>query len=361
MAKIIQLVDSSGIGGIERHIATLTGGLRAHNFDAEILLYADHGPHAWLDQLRAENLPFSLSGGSYTSLVKHLRVHGATLIHTHGYKAGILGRLAALHLGIPVVSTFHAGERGRFPVSLYQAVDQWSAFCTPSIAVSQPIADNLRFGATLIPNFIAAPEGPASAPLPQTIAFVGRLSHEKGPDIFGELARRHSGVASFHFFGDGPMRAELEHAYGDVANFHGMATNMSSIWPQIGLLMISSRAEGLPMVALEALAAGVPVASARLGALPTLIDPGQNGWLFQPAHLEEASAAIEAWSTRREDPALRRQCWQTIERGYSLSQGLSRILSVYSSAGFNRTAQPESSSRLAAAAPIPARPPHKST
>ena len=51
-AAIRLLVDSSGIGGIERHVAVLAQALRRRGYDARVLLLADHGANAWLDPTR---------------------------------------------------------------------------------------------------------------------------------------------------------------------------------------------------------------------------------------------------------------------------------------------------------------------
>ncbi|OYW35551.1 MAG: hypothetical protein B7Z45_06535, partial [Azorhizobium sp. 12-66-6] len=138
--EIWQLVDSRGIGGIERHVSVLTQALNAAGHPARVLLLADHGEHPFLAQLRAEQVPFAVLDGRFSTLLRRLRTERPRLLHTHGYKAGILGRLAARLAGVPCVSTFHAGERGRFPVSLYQAVDAATARLATRIAVSAPIA-----------------------------------------------------------------------------------------------------------------------------------------------------------------------------------------------------------------------------
>ncbi len=48
------------------------------------------------------------------------------------------------------------------------------------------------------------------------------------------------------------------------------------------LFALTSRSEGMPLVVLEAWAAGVPVIASRIGGLPEMIDDGRNGVLFPP-------------------------------------------------------------------------------
>src|SRR5206468_3052768 len=132
----------------------------------------------------------------------------------------VAARLARLPGGIPVASTFHAGERPAGAVGLYDLADRWTAGLGARVAVSRQIAGRLPWPATLVPNFVALPPA-APGPRPLTVAFVGRMVPEKGPDRFVALARMlrdAPGAASpgarFLAFGDGPDRAAAEAAAG---------------------------------------------------------------------------------------------------------------------------------------------------
>ena len=92
---IWHLIDSRTIGGAERHIAILLLCLRRRNIAAEAVLYRGYGNNQWLSQLSADSLPFRVLGGSPRSLIQALVQKKPKLLHVHGYKAGILGRLPA--------------------------------------------------------------------------------------------------------------------------------------------------------------------------------------------------------------------------------------------------------------------------
>ena len=130
------------------------------------------------------------SGRWAAPLVRRLRRPSRpALLHTHGYKANLLGRLAGLLTRVPTVATYHAGEKPPGMLAWYDRADRWTSFLGGRIAVSRPILARLPFGGWLVPNFVAVPPRPsASAGQPDVVAYVGRMSLEKGPDMFCDLA-----------------------------------------------------------------------------------------------------------------------------------------------------------------------------
>ena len=68
---------------------------------------------------------------------------------------------------------------------------------------------------------------------------------------------------------------------------------MAAVWPQIDLLIIPSRYEGLPMAALEAMVRGIPVIATAVGNLPQLVDHGSNGYIAQSE--SELNTNLSAW------------------------------------------------------------------
>lgn len=333
------LVDSRTVGGIERHVATLAQALAQSGIACEVVLLADYGDNPWCTQLRDGRVPFRALDGTLGGLLRAVSHSRPALLHTHGYRANVLGRLVAKVTGTPVVATFHAGERAPFPVSAYQLLDEWTCVLGGRIAVSEAIQRAIPYRSTFIQNFMLMPPAPAAGPLPRRIGFVGRLSHEKGPDRFCELARRCGSLGEWHMWGDGTMRQALEQQYGDVVRFHGLVTDLAPVWASLGLLVMPSRAEGLPMAALEALAAGVPIAASAVGGLPTVVVPGETGWLFDAANFDAAAQTIAAWANL-DDAAqqrLRSACRALVNARFSPDSQLPKVLDVYRTVGWKDT------------------------
>lgn len=325
-----QLLDSRGIGGIETHVCTLAEGLLAAGVPVAVVLLRAYGDHPMRDRLERSGIGLSSIDGGLPALVRRLRVERPAVVHTHGYKAGILGRIAAKLAGVPVVSTFHAGEPGTGMLRLYTMADRLTSVLAPKIAVSPAIAATLPGSKHLIGNFVTVPADELPAARPRTVAFVGRLSHEKGPDIFARLAEAFPGER-FIVFGDGPMRQEVEKA---PLEMRGLVRDMGPHWPEIGLLCMPSRHEGLPLASLEAMARGIPVAAFGVGALPDLIRDGENGWVAPSGDEARLRAGIAAWLDLDDDGRRRvgAAARETVRAGYDRDVAVRRLREIYAAA-----------------------------
>ncbi len=328
---ILHFLDSRSFGGIEAHVETLARAQAEAGENVAVLMWRFYPDSQTRVRFETAGLRLLSAGGSLAELFRVLARLPVSLIHTHGYKANILGRLAGRMRGFGVVSTFHAGERGPFPVSVYQAIDERSSFLGKRIAVSQPIADALPFAARVISNFVDVPPLNLTRKQARGIVFAGRLSHEKGPDLFCAVAQLLAGQAEFAAFGEGVMLHELRQSHSAFVSFNGFASDMANVWEQTGLLLMPSRSEGLPMAALEAMARGIPVAAAAVGALPDVIEHGVDGFLFPAGDISGAVRCVRQWLDMDEanKAAMRAAARRTIELRYSSAKGLADVFDVY--------------------------------
>jgi glycosyltransferase involved in cell wall biosynthesis len=120
-----------------------------------------------------------------------------------------------------------------------------------------------------------------------------RLTPEKG--VADAIAACRSAGRPLLVAGDGPQRAELEAlaAGGDV-RFTGRvgADELAALRAEAAVAIVPSRyAEILPLAALEAMAAGLPVAAARSGGLAEIVPPAG---LYPPGDVAALAARIDA-------------------------------------------------------------------
>jgi glycosyltransferase involved in cell wall biosynthesis len=120
----------------------------------------------------------------------------------------------------------------------------------------------------------------------------------------------------------------------DAIVFKGPRDGMESAWPDIGLLAITSRAEGLPLAALEAMAHGVPVAAFAVGDLPALIDHGSSGFIAPAGDLAALRACVAAWHAMspEQHAAMGQAAWRCVRDRYSRETGASRVAAIHDAA-----------------------------
>lgn len=327
--QIWLLIDSSQIGGIETHILQLAKGLQDHAQSVQVFFIRCYPNHPIYNLLEQKKIQYSFLDKSPLSLIQSIMQQRPAIIHTHGYKAGILGRLSSFVTNTPCVSTFHAGEKPTGKVRLYDWIDRASAgLSSQSLAVSELVSARLYTRNQIMNNFVDITQAKPSCG--REIAFVGRLSQEKGPDTFLDIARNLN-TLDFDVYGDGPMADTLKNESPKNVTFHGFQPDMDSVWSSISLLIISSQYEGLPMAALEAMARGIPVISFDVGALHTVIDHGRNGWLATSSNHLELSHYISLWldTCEEEKQAMRLRAIQKIQDNFSQQIMIPKYINIY--------------------------------
>lgn len=275
------VIDSYTLGGIETHVEQLASGLRNANQPVSVWLVTRYStPSLLAERLAALSIPvyyINDKNTSATHFYQQLINEKPLAVHAHGYKASLLTKIVCLLTSTPQITTYHAGETPQGRVWLYDWLDRYSALLSKrSIAVSDKISEKLPVVSLRFNNFIETSDIEPS--FGHQIAFVGRVSHEKAPDRFKQLSIDLP-EWDFHIYGDGPLRQQIIDRSPRNLFFHGYQNNMALTWHQIGVLIVCSRYEGLPLTALEAMAHGIIVIATDVGDLSHLIQDGYNGFL----------------------------------------------------------------------------------
>ncbi len=153
-------------------------------------------------------------------------------------------------------------------------------------------------------RFSDPPPLPRARPL--RLVAIGRFSEQKGflallPAL--AAARRHADI-HLTLVGDGELRPGIEaliamHGLQDAVTLTGWLDE-AGVRNQLAAshaLVLSSFAEGLPMVIMEAMAQGRPALATAIAGVPELVRPGETGWLIpagDEARLCEAMVALAA-------------------------------------------------------------------
>jgi|YNPBryBLVA2012_1023415.scaffolds.fasta_scaffold11933_2 glycosyltransferase involved in cell wall biosynthesis len=265
------------------------------------------------------------------------------IVHTHSSKAGVLGRAAAalcrMLTGSPrvIVHTVHG-----FGFHPRQAAVVRTLFETVEWACSR-ITDRLIFVSQANRNHagalgIARPGRTEliRAGLPTAmfvgvtaqrarvrremgihedafvITTIGPFKPQKNHADFVRLAARLRDIAAvrgerpplFLVAGDGILRPYIESlirrsGVEDIVRLLGWHRNIPSLLGASDLLVMTSRWEGLPVAAVEALVAGLPVAAFRIDGLADIIENGVNGFLVTPGDVAALADAVHTIRTDR--------------------------------------------------------------
>jgi glycosyltransferase involved in cell wall biosynthesis len=325
---IVHLTASTFFGGPERQMLGLAQSLPP-DCRSVFLSFGEGGrcqnflKEAWRQGIEAKELTrdtphFAAAVREIADQLRHCR---ADVLCCHGYKADVLGRLAARRRHLPVVAVSRGWTGENAKVSLFEALDRLHLrWMDHVVCVSEGQAIKVRRAGvaaskvTVIHNAIATgrfdnPDpvyrqnlrGYFASPRSHIVGAAGRLSPEKG---FGVLLDAAALVAArvpevgFVVFGDGPLRGELEmriEATGLARNvvLAGHHHSLDPFMPFLDAFVLPSFTEGLPNVVLEALAASVPVVATAVGGTPEVLEDGKSGFLVCPGDAEALGGRIQ--------------------------------------------------------------------
>ncbi len=269
---------------------------------------------------------------------------GADLLHIHEGRSVTIGALRSLTRGTPFVVV-----RGVWQPPNPSGLSRWRYERAAAVVpISTPIAELMRaysgrLKLTVIPDCVRPlDQDPdrsralrAGAGGRLVVGHVGSLQDAvKGQSLILKAARRlavsHPDVV-FWLLGEGPDRARLEQLAAGLDNveFKGWADRMGDYYGAMDIFVFPSRKEGLGSALLEAMAFGLPVVAARVGGIPDLVSPEDNGLLIGPDSVTELSAAVVRLAR---DPALRQRLGAAAARrvrDYSPERRAERYLALY--------------------------------
>lgn len=129
------------------------------------------------------------------------------------------------------------------------------------------------------------------------IGYLGRLDEEKGVDVLTDVVAHLPDEITFVFVGDGALREEIETQLAGklergAVEITGWVDHdaVPEHLNDLRLLVMTSRTEGVPTTALEAMACGTPVCATPVGGIPDVVKDGETGFLLEggtPASMAE--------------------------------------------------------------------------
>ena len=327
MPRAVQLISRLSVGGSVLQAINTTAFLQRLGWDC-VLMHGDPGSgegsmQSIADELGVERVVLKqmtreLGPHDAQSLLEcrnQLRRLRPDVVHTHGAKAGTVGRAAARLARTPaVVHTFHGhvlrGYFGRPKQDVFRMIERTLAHaCDRIVAVSDEVRDDLIDLRVAGPAKIEViPVGfdmqrlivpadrheelhrafRASVGLPDeplVVSFVGRIVPIKRADRFLAAAwELRDTPATFMVVGDGEDLAalrgsEIARALGDRLVFTGYRSDIAAVYHASDVVVLTSDNEGTPVSLIEASACGVPVVGTDVGGVRSVVDDGVTGFV----------------------------------------------------------------------------------
>lgn len=349
--KILQLIGGGEIGGAEHHVLTLLQGLSPESFFPISGCLVD-GPFARVTEntgILTLRFPMKhpLDLSPLPRLIREVRQQEIALIHTHGSRANLLGRLAGWWTKTPVVSTVHSSLKQDYlsPKAAFLALTLdrltlplTSGVITVSEALASEIANRGGQNIRTIYNGIL--------PLPQLeelnyrknlrqqfrqqwgipsdaiiLGSIARLHPTKGLEDLIKAAKQlrdHFPKLHLLIVGEGPLRSDLEWKLQEAHlpfTLPGYQPDAFKSLPAMDLFILPSLSEGMGLVLLEAMQAHIPIIATQVGGIPEVIRDGQDG-LLVPAKNPQALA--DACQRVLRDPELSKSLVESGSRRWQI-------------------------------------------
>lgn len=351
---------SDAVGGAQVHVRDMATALKLAGHDPVVLAGGD-GP--WFNQLRERGIPLialrhlqrSISPlkelRAFLELRRALRGLAPDLVSTHTAKAGVLGRIAAASLRLPVMFTAHGWTFtdgiSRAQAFVWKLAERLVGGLAQRIVTVSEFDRGLALAARIgapervvtihngVPDI--ASERVADAGMgPPHLVMVARFEAQKDHrTLLLALSRLSHKPWRLSLVGGGPLEDEAkrlaaELGLSDRISFLGARRDVDVILSDAQIFVLCTLWEGLPRSIIEAMRAGLPVIATAVAGVPELVEHGSTGLLCAPRDVADAATQLQILLDSPERRAeMGRRARQRYFDRFRFERMYSRTLQVY--------------------------------
>jgi glycosyltransferase involved in cell wall biosynthesis len=347
---VLHVITRLIVGGAQENTMLTADLLDPRRYTVDVISGPQTGPEGSLiEEVRARGVPLDIYSDlrreiapwrdllALIKLIRRMRRKRYTIVHTHSSKAGVLGRIAAKLVGVPIIIhtvhgwSFH-DHMSPLRRRLFIALEKLAAsFTDAMIVVAEPdinkglcqgigrpeqyqvIRSSIsldKFDPTAVDGLAVRRELGLPLDVP-VLGNVGRFSPQKNPLDWVCVAARVAQKLSdcrFLLVGDGPLRDDVEalieeHGLIDRFVLTGLRRDVPRMVAAMDVFLLTSLWEGLPRVIPQAMSMRVPVVANRADGTVEAITHGETGFLVEPGDLD---ALAQHCLTVLRDPERRR-------------------------------------------------------
>jgi glycosyltransferase involved in cell wall biosynthesis len=381
MAKIrIAYIFEPTSGGMGRHVLDLMTKLSKNpEFEVHLIHSLKRADNKYMDRLSAlgnrvtvhevpmlRRISVIEDTKALFSIFNCLSSFGPfDVVHSHCSKAGAIGSLAARLAFVPKIvftpHAYHSVSLSGWKQKIYQFLETLCGmFCHHIIVVAPEelsYALQQKLAAVeklcLIYNGIEPPDlsnfqrdrqsirqDLNLADDTRLIGSIGRLSYQKDPLLFVELAARRAEKYSlaeeqYVMVGEGDLAEQIkslveQYKLVDRVHLLGFRSDIDTILAALDIYVMHSRYEGMPYALLEAMGHALPIICTKVWGVTELLQDG--GILTDIGDLDGLDMALDRLLNKDEREQMGQANRRRLEQEYSFQKMLNTVVSIYSSA-----------------------------
>lgn len=383
--RVGQIIESLNMGGAENLAVRLANQLVLDGHESSLIILTEKGPLSeridpavnvhYLGFKRASiRNPFAFAVSirhGYQALSRVIRENNIQVVQTHLPGSNFLGLLLELGNVCPVLATIHNNEEFRYGETDSEMLVRARKFAYSQllkrghgiVAVSDDVktslvrqlgcGSNLADRISVVTNAVPLPEPLGSSKkkelrsslgIKDGIPFIlaaGRLSPQKNfKDLVLAAGRMQSAGIDYHLIigGEGELRPDLEKQIQDSGlteqvKLPGMLGNLNQVMQVADIFVMSSLWEGLPLVLLEAMAAGLPTVAFSIPGIEEVINERVEGLKVPAGDSKKLAAGLIEMVTDQESRLqMGAAAADKIRRQYNFKTMVDQLLNLYRNA-----------------------------
>jgi len=317
--KIVHLVQSLDMGGIETLILNMAKELKENGHEVHVIAFKKGGVIS--EKLLRAGIVVSLLDLKSMNILSIIKLRNSILniepdvVHLHSLPAGTYGRVALLLQSIPIVYHLHTEVSKAHDLSKSMILRErlLNLFGAKILAVSNQVKkdyssyfryplDKITVISGGVPDTRIFVKNEAREKLgldlnKTYLAIVASLTTHKNHHYLFDIVKKIEDVELL-VAGDGPLLAELkqyaiEIDISDRIHFLGVLDEVAQVYSSANFAILTSIREGLGLSLIEAQRAGIPCFGTEVGGIPEVIDSGENGLLIPTGSEIDAARIID--------------------------------------------------------------------